>query len=85
MRAIIPLIALLLVGCEDTYRYPCQDPENWKKPECNRPACEVDGFCWDKLSGVDPKEVSSEQTENVEPVVENVEPAAEPAVESNGE
>ena len=78
-------VALLLVGCEDTYRYPCQDPANWKNPECNRPECEVDGFCWDQLSGVDPKEVSSEQTEKVEPIVENVEPAAEPAVESNGE
>ena len=80
MRAIIPLIALLLVACEDTYRYPCQDPENWKNPECNPPACEVDGFCWDKLSGVEVKPevpVVSEtqevpQTEEANPPTEEV-------------
>lgn len=50
--AFLVLTALLLVGCEDTYRYPCQDPENKDKAECNRPACEADGFCYDKLNGL---------------------------------
>ena len=68
MKAVfLILTALLLVGCEDTYRYPCQDPENKDKPECNRPICEADGMCYDKLNGL-PEQV--EQT----PVVE--EPAA---------
>lgn len=53
MKAVLfALTALLLVGCEDTYRYPCQDPENKDKPECSRPACEVDGFCFDTLNGL---------------------------------
>ena len=60
MRAIIPLIALLLVGCEDVYRYPCQDPANKDNPECSRPICENDGFCYDMLNGLPPP-----QTEQV--------------------
>lgn len=54
-------IALLLVGCEDTYRYPCQDPANKDKPECNLPACEADGFCYDKLNGLQQETVVIEQ------------------------
>jgi len=30
------LILLLLAGCEDRFRYPCQDNKNWNKPECQR-------------------------------------------------
>lgn len=54
-------IALLLVGCEDTYRYPCQDPANKDKPECNLPACEADGFCYDKLNGLQQETVVIEE------------------------
>jgi hypothetical protein len=73
--------ALLLIGCEDRYRYECQDPANAEKAECNRPACEVDGFCFDTLNGLPPKSPVVEQS----PVVEE---AAEPAAvvdESTGE
>ncbi len=68
MRAIIPLIALLLVGCEDTYRYPCQDPANKDNPECNRPQCENDGFCYDVLNGLPPQQTQSEVEETPAPV-----------------
>ena len=54
-------VALLLVGCEDRYRYPCQDPENKDNPECNRPQCEVDGFCFDQLNGIQQETVVIEQ------------------------
>ena len=80
MKAVyLVLAALLLVGCSDTYRYPCQDPANKDKEECNRPACEADGFCYDKLNGL---------PEQAAPVVE--EPPASEAdcnkpVESTGE
>lgn len=30
---------LLLTGCEDRYRYPCQNPDNFHKEECQRPKC----------------------------------------------
>ncbi len=77
MKAVMLTLSLLLVaGCSDTYRYPCQDPANWKKEECNRPACEADGMCWDTLSGVDPKEV--QETPSVEPTAAPEENAAEP-------
>jgi hypothetical protein len=63
------LTALLLVGCEDTYRYPCQDPANKDKAECNRPLCEADGFCYDKLNGLPEQEAT--------PSVEEAAPAAD--------
>lgn len=56
MKAALFLTALLLVGCSDTYRYPCQDPANEKAAECNRPVCEVDGICYDSLNGLPPKQ-----------------------------
>ena len=69
---IIPFVALLLIGCSDTYRYPCQDPANKDKEECNRPACEVDKMCYDTLNGVSPKTVT---------IIEEEPPAAEAATE----
>ena len=59
MKKTIFLLALLLVGgCSDTYRYPCQDPANKDKEECNRPACEVDKMCYDTLNGIPPKNIT---------------------------
>lgn len=37
MRKLILL--LLLAGCQDQYRYPCQDPDNFAKAECQKPKC----------------------------------------------
>jgi hypothetical protein len=46
MKKLILLGAFLtLAGCYDTYRYPCQDPDNHHKPQCQPPACEADGTC----------------------------------------
>lgn len=75
---MLTLSLLLVAGCSDHYRYPCQDPANWKKEECNRPACEADGMCWDKLSGVDPKELE------IKPTKAEVESTV-PTEENNGE
>jgi hypothetical protein len=62
MKAVfLILTALLLVGCEDRYRYPCQDPANKDNPECNRPDCETDGFCYDQLNGIQQETVVIEQ------------------------
>lgn len=46
--ALSGLLMLLLSGCsvpQDRYRYPCQDPANWKNVECNPPVCESSGTC----------------------------------------
>lgn len=82
MRNTLILFALLftLVGCEDTYRYPCQDPANKDNPECNRPICETDGFCYDTLNGLPPQQ-PVEQT----PVEEAPAPAADCNCEETGE
>jgi hypothetical protein len=29
----------LLTGCKDVYRYPCQNPDNFYKKECQKPRC----------------------------------------------
>lgn len=52
MKAVMLALSLLLIaGCEDHYRYPCQDPANWNTEECQRPRCEAEGICPDQLTG----------------------------------
>jgi hypothetical protein len=66
MKKVIPLfVVMLLVGCEERYRYACQDPANWENKECQRPACEVDGQCTDELIG----KVAAEAKQASEPEV----------------
>jgi hypothetical protein len=45
--AALALPVLMVIGCEQRYRYPCQDPENWKSAECQKPKCEVHRDCPD--------------------------------------
>ena len=76
------LAALLLVGCEDRYRYPCQDPANKDKEECNLPACQVDGNCYDTLNGLPPRHKEEKPTvEEALAAPPAEEPAAKPAAE----
>ena len=40
MRVAIFLVAMLaLAGCQDRYRYPCQNPDNFTHPDCQKPKC----------------------------------------------
>lgn len=50
---LISSLALILTGCgfQGGYRYPCQDPANWEKAECNPPICEASGTCTKDLVG----------------------------------
>jgi len=34
-----------LAGCEQRYRYACQDSTNWDKPQCQKPLCEINRDC----------------------------------------
>lgn len=54
MKKLVFVLALscTLVGCSDHYRYACQDAANKNKEECNHPACDVEGLCYDKLNGL---------------------------------
>lgn len=45
MRYIFLALSLLAVGCEDRFRYPCQDPKNWNATECKPPICTATGTC----------------------------------------
>ena len=49
----VGVLALSACGYQGSYRYECQDPENWKAPECNPPLCKVDGACWKDLVGLE--------------------------------
>ena len=37
--AISITVVLLLSGCEDKYRYVCQNPDKFDLPECQKPRC----------------------------------------------
>ena len=51
MKNIIFLaLTVFLVGCEERYRYPCQDPDNWEKKECKVPYCSANGTCPEDLT-----------------------------------
>jgi len=39
------LLTLLLVSCEDHWRYFCQNPENWEKVDCKPPICVAKQNC----------------------------------------
>jgi len=49
----VALLGVLLTGCgyDGHYRYPCQDPANWEKAECNPPICESTGTCTRDIIG----------------------------------
>lgn len=51
----IATLTLALTACGDQYRYPCQNPDNWTKPQCQKPLCDVNRTCPEHIfKGVDP-------------------------------
>ena len=42
-KLILPLF--LLAGCDENYRYFCQNPDNFKKSQCQKPVCEFKQTC----------------------------------------
>lgn len=45
MKYIIWATIALLAGCSDHYRYPCQNPDNFYKPDCQKPKCLFTQMC----------------------------------------
>jgi hypothetical protein len=39
MRLLLCLTIMVLAGCEDRYRYTCQNPDNFELKECQKPRC----------------------------------------------
>jgi hypothetical protein len=51
MKTILTIMfAMMLVGCDERYRYPCQDPHNWEKELCKKPFCSGNGTCPEDLA-----------------------------------
>jgi hypothetical protein len=46
---ILSVLLVVLTGCEDRYRYPCQDPANAELAECKPPVCTSTATCPDQL------------------------------------
>jgi hypothetical protein len=50
MRAVaLALVLVVSTGCQDRYRYDCQDPENWQQEICKKPKCVAMGYCTEWL------------------------------------
>jgi hypothetical protein len=47
--AVLCLPVFFASGCEERYRYPCQDPKNWETAQCQRPICEIHRQCPDLI------------------------------------
>lgn len=45
MKYVFVVMLLALVGCQDHYRYPCQNPDNFAKAECQKPKCLFTQMC----------------------------------------
>jgi hypothetical protein len=46
MRNLVLILSLILVtGCEDRYRYFCQDPQNFQAKRCQKPDCQFTQDC----------------------------------------
>lgn len=47
VAALALFLSAFMSGCgfDGNVRYPCQEFENWKNPECNPPQCEATGVC----------------------------------------
>ena len=39
------VLVVFLAGCQEHYRYPCQNPDNFYKPECQKPKCLFTQMC----------------------------------------
>jgi len=39
MKYLLAITLIMLAGCEDRYRYKCQNPDNFHALECQKPKC----------------------------------------------
>jgi len=50
MKYTLAIVALIMLGgCDERYRYPCQDPRNWDQSYCKKPFCSANGTCPENL------------------------------------
>jgi hypothetical protein len=63
--ALVFVAALFLAGCDERYRYPCQDPNNWDIQRCKKPYCSGNGTCPEDLTHYE-KDASKGATVNIQ-------------------
>lgn len=62
MKYALLIVLALLAGCEEKYRYPCQNPDNFQKAECQKPKCLFTQMCPEYMvAPVLEKQVNAEQ------------------------
>ena len=64
LAAILVIAVLSGCGYQGNFRYPCQDPKNWKLEECQPPICEASDTCTKDLL---PEEMSDETVNTTAP------------------
>ena len=60
MKYIVFLMLIALTGCQEQYRYPCQDPANWEQQQCKKPYCSANGTCPEDLTHYDKNKVTGQ-------------------------
>lgn len=61
--ALILLTLISLSACEERYRYPCQNPDNFYKPECQKPKCLFTQMCPEYLvAPILEKQINAQQS-----------------------
>lgn len=45
MKYLVLIALALLAGCDERYRYKCQDPDRFAAPECQKPKCLFTQMC----------------------------------------
>ena len=65
-KYLMAIVALLgLAACQDHYRYPCPNPDNFHKPDCQKPKCQFTQMCPEYLvAPILEKQVNAVQQSN---------------------
>ena len=80
---LLPL-SLAFFG-HDQFRYPCQDPANWDKPECKLPICDVTRTCPEQiLKGQRDPRLGPPTADQNQSMATNVKPTSAPNFQAPG-
>ena len=64
MKYVLLVLLVFLVGCEDRYRYKCQNPDFFHAEECQKPKCLFTQQCPEYLlAPILEKKVNEQQLE----------------------
>lgn len=71
MKWLILVVALVAAGCEDRYRYFCQNPKNFAEKRCQKPDCQFTQDCPEYLVAPILEKKVEQQQPNPAPVPNN--------------